>query len=318
MLIDSIRHIISVLLMTSILSSSLSPAFAGKPEDEAAERAFTQANPWYGDVVEAAKEKGFGPFSWWRLKQSFSNAPNVPEAPPPLTPPQGMEFAAERYLTSDTTEDQRKKALGWLNQGVEAKVPMGKAGNALLRGANTPELQLSRLNLLFGLKLSQEDKSQIVPGLLEWTGTHSFRLTLLNFMAAFELPPEAKKLVSDKYGNLFCDSYYFDKDQESLKSLFSLMDVLYRFDPEATSETTARLLNSRLSRGQLGEKELQLLMRLRGYISQTFEAKASELLSTKAVELANLLNRHPELAALVAGSSLDADRLSAIKLRKYF
>lgn len=307
--IHSIRHTISVLLMTSILSSSLSPAFAGRSEDEAAERAFTQAHPWYGNLVEAAKEMGFGPFSWWRLKQSFSNAPNPPESPPPLIPAKGMEFAAERYLSSDTTEDQLKKAHEWLNQGVEAKVPMGNAGNALLRGANTPEIKLSRLNFLFGLKLSQDDKTQIVPGLLEWTNTSSFCLTLLNFMAAFELPPEAKKLVSEKYGQIFSNTYYFDRERESEGEMFKLLDALYRFDPDATIEKTGELLDSRTSHDRLGERELQLLIRLKGWDARVFETIASQLLDTKALQLTELLNQNPKLADLMEGSCLSADRL---------
>lgn len=307
----------SYLLVIGLILSTVSCLWAGREEDEAAERTFIQAHPWYGDVVDAAKKKGFGPFSWWKLRQSFSSAPNPPEAPPPLIPAQGMEFAAERYVRTETTEAKKQEALGWLNQGVEAKVPMKKAGNALLRGADTLDVKLSRLNLLFGLKLSQEDKTEIVPGLLEWTEAPPdtppdmppFRVTLLNFMDAFDLSPDAKKLVSEKYGEIFRDRYYFDRSQESEGETFKLLDALYRFDPDDTIAKTERLFDSRLSNDRLSAREFQLLVRLKGWDSQIFEKKASQLLETKALELTELFNWHPKLAALMAGSSMDADHL---------
>jgi len=286
------KNTLKFLLLLSLCCASL---LASKVvDDEETERTFTQANPWYSELVQAAKEQNYGSFWFWS-----SNLPFSPE--------KGMQFAASRSVQGDASEPQKQQALRWFNDGRKAGAPMEKAFLELLKGPKTFEEKIARLNLLCHLDLSQEESTHVVTGLLDWADIPDMRLPLFKFMKVIDLSPVAKARVFNTFRRIIDDVQAHD--EAHLETVLSLMDALYALAPEATCDYEKGFVDRELSCEELGWKVPRLLMHLKLHDAEAFETRVSQLLSTRALEVAWLMVPNSESTVFTEGSSLDMDHL---------
>lgn len=109
--------------------------------------------------------------------------------------------------------------------------------------------------------------------------------------------------------HIIADLDYAQDEVGALDRPLSLMDGLYTWMPEATCKYEKKLVDLRLRKKILRWTTLELLMHLKIHDVEAFEARLSDVLKTKALEIASLMLDKPELADRAKGSSLVMDHL---------